>query len=114
MNTLNMIHTFEIEGLAIQTGDIICTSNGKPDILPGEFWRLDDLDLLRVFGDGSEMDLVPAEGHASSECLAGVSCTEDGNAHDGSMTYGCRNLDVGSAVAECGKGLDKASNTARE
>lgn len=40
MNTLNMIHTFEIEGLAIQTGDIICTSNGKPDILPGEFWRL--------------------------------------------------------------------------
>jgi len=35
-----MIHTFEIEGLAIQTGDIICTSNGKPDILPGEFWRL--------------------------------------------------------------------------
>jgi len=35
-----MIHTFEIEGLGIQTGDIICTSNGKPDILPGEFWRL--------------------------------------------------------------------------
>ena len=35
-----MIHTFEIEGLAIQTGDIICTMNGKPDILPGEFWRL--------------------------------------------------------------------------
>jgi hypothetical protein len=40
MNTMNMIHTFEIEGLAIQTGDIICTMNGKPDILPGEFWRL--------------------------------------------------------------------------
>ncbi|MHB8778287.1 MAG: YiiX/YebB-like N1pC/P60 family cysteine hydrolase [Anaerolineales bacterium] len=35
-----MIHTFEIEGLAIQTGGIICTMNGKPDILPGEFWRL--------------------------------------------------------------------------
>lgn len=35
-----MIHTFEIEGLAVQTGDIICTMNGKPDILPGEFWRL--------------------------------------------------------------------------
>ncbi len=35
-----MIHTYEIEGLAIQTGDIICTMNGKPDILPGEFWRL--------------------------------------------------------------------------
>jgi cell wall-associated NlpC family hydrolase len=35
-----MIHTFEIEGLSVQTGDIICTMNGKPDILPGEFWRL--------------------------------------------------------------------------
>jgi hypothetical protein len=37
---MNTIHTFEIEELAVQTGDIICTSNGKPDILPGEFWRL--------------------------------------------------------------------------
>lgn len=35
-----MVHTFEIEGLVLQTGDIICTMNGKPDILPGEFWRL--------------------------------------------------------------------------
>jgi len=35
-----MIHTYEIEGLAVQTGDVICTKNGKPDILPGEFWRL--------------------------------------------------------------------------
>jgi cell wall-associated NlpC family hydrolase len=35
-----MIYTYEIEGLSLQTGDIICTMNGKPDILPGEFWRL--------------------------------------------------------------------------
>jgi len=35
-----MIYTYEIEGIPIQTGDIICTMNGKPDILPGEFWRL--------------------------------------------------------------------------
>ena len=35
-----MIHTYQIEGLTVQTGDIICTMNGKPDILPGEFWRL--------------------------------------------------------------------------
>lgn len=34
-----MIHTYEIEGILVQTGDIICTMNGKPDILPGEFWR---------------------------------------------------------------------------
>ncbi len=35
-----MVYTYEIEGIAVQTGDIICTMNGKPDILPGEFWRL--------------------------------------------------------------------------
>jgi hypothetical protein len=35
-----MIHTYEIEGIPLRTGDIICTMNGKPDILPGEFWRL--------------------------------------------------------------------------
>jgi len=35
-----MVYTFQIEGLTLQTGDIICTMNGKPDILPGEFWRL--------------------------------------------------------------------------
>lgn len=35
-----MIHRYEINSLTVQTGDIICTMNGKPDILPGEFWRL--------------------------------------------------------------------------
>jgi cell wall-associated NlpC family hydrolase len=35
-----MIYTYQIEGLTVQTGDILCTTNGKPDILPGEFWRL--------------------------------------------------------------------------
>jgi hypothetical protein len=34
-----MIHTYEINGVPVQTGDVICTMNGKPDILPGEFWR---------------------------------------------------------------------------
>ncbi|HJR81519.1 MAG TPA: YiiX/YebB-like N1pC/P60 family cysteine hydrolase [Anaerolineales bacterium] len=34
-----MVYTYQIEGLTLQTGDIICTMNGKPDILPGEFWR---------------------------------------------------------------------------
>jgi hypothetical protein len=35
-----MIQSYEINGLTLQTGDVICTMNGKPDILPGEFWRL--------------------------------------------------------------------------
>jgi len=40
MNTeQRMVYTYQIEGIALQTGDMICTMNGKPDILPGEFWR---------------------------------------------------------------------------
>lgn len=35
-----MIYTYQINGMPIQTGDIICTMNGKPNILPGEFWRM--------------------------------------------------------------------------
>ena len=35
-----MIHTYEVNGLPVKTGDIVCTMNGKPNILPGEFWRL--------------------------------------------------------------------------
>lgn len=35
-----MNHHYEINNLTVQTGDVICTMNGKSDILPGEFWRL--------------------------------------------------------------------------
>ncbi len=35
-----MIYESSFNGLPVKTGDIICTANGKPDILPGEFWRL--------------------------------------------------------------------------
>lgn len=37
---MDAIYTYQINGMTVQTGDIICTMNGKPDILPGEFWRL--------------------------------------------------------------------------
>ena len=35
-----MVYSYEINGLVVKTGDIVCTMNGKPNILPGEFWRL--------------------------------------------------------------------------
>jgi len=35
-----MIYSYEVNGLPVKTGDIVCTMNGKPNILPGEFWRL--------------------------------------------------------------------------
>lgn len=35
-----MIHTYRINGLLIQTGDIICTTIRDERIMPGDFWRL--------------------------------------------------------------------------
>ena len=37
---MKKVYSYQINGMLVQTGDIICTMNGKPDILPGEFWRL--------------------------------------------------------------------------
>ncbi|MBN1149451.1 MAG: hypothetical protein JXA78_19475 [Anaerolineales bacterium] len=34
------IYSYTIDGVPVQTGDILCTSDGNPDILPGQFWRL--------------------------------------------------------------------------
>ena len=63
-----MIYTYQIEGVPVQTGDIICTMNGKPDILPGEFWRLvgrlvpGDVDHVAVYL-GPEGRCVEAAAH---------------------------------------------------
>ncbi len=35
-----MIHEFSINGLPVKTGDIICTTDAKLEIEPGEYWRL--------------------------------------------------------------------------
>ena len=35
-----MVCTYMIDGLSVQTGDIICTTDGESGILPGDFWRL--------------------------------------------------------------------------
>jgi uncharacterized protein YycO len=34
-----MIYEYEINGLAVKTGDIICTTDGGPPTLDGQFWR---------------------------------------------------------------------------
>jgi hypothetical protein len=36
----SMIYAYAIDGVPVQTGDLICTSNGNLEILPGQFWRL--------------------------------------------------------------------------
>jgi hypothetical protein len=35
-----MIHTYEIEGLRVQTGDLLCTTDGGGADITGQFWRL--------------------------------------------------------------------------
>lgn len=63
-----MIYTYQIEGISLQTGDIICTMNGKPDILPGEFWRFvgrlvpGDVDHVAIY-TGPEGRCVEAGAH---------------------------------------------------
>jgi cell wall-associated NlpC family hydrolase len=63
-----MIYTYQIEGIPLQTGDIICTTNGKPDILPGEFWRFvgrlvpGDVDHVAIY-TGPEGRCVEAGAH---------------------------------------------------
>lgn len=63
-----MIYTYQIEGIPVQTGDLICTMNGKPDILPGEFWLLvgrlvpGDVDHVAIY-TGPEGRCVEAGTH---------------------------------------------------
>ena len=35
-----MAYSFAINGLALKTGDLICTVDGGGPVIPGEFWRL--------------------------------------------------------------------------
>jgi cell wall-associated NlpC family hydrolase len=82
-----MIHTYQLEGLTLQTGDVICTMNGKPNILPGEFWLLvgrlvpGDVDHVAVYvgpngrcvesGSRGVITFDMCEGIWDTECMAG-------------------------------------------
>ncbi len=81
-----MIHTYQLEGLTLQTGDVICTMNGKPDILPGEFWLLvgrlvpGDVDHVAVYvgpngrcvesGSRGVITFDVCDGTWDTECMA--------------------------------------------
>jgi hypothetical protein len=66
-----MIYKYKIHGVPIQSGDIICTTDGKPDLLPGEFWRLigrllpGDVDHIVIY-TGPEGRCVEAGGKGVS------------------------------------------------
>jgi len=78
-----MIHSYQINGVAVQTGDIICTHNGKPHILPGEFWRLlgrlvpGEVDHVAIYlGPAGRCVEAGARGVATFEVLEGDWDTE--------------------------------------
>jgi hypothetical protein len=35
-----MVYSFELNGLAVKTGDLICTVDGGDPVVPGQIWRL--------------------------------------------------------------------------
>lgn len=37
---IDKVYSSELEGLPLQTGDIICTSDGDSQLIAGQFWRL--------------------------------------------------------------------------
>jgi hypothetical protein len=40
MERSDMVHQYQIDGLAVQTGDLICTADGDPSDVQGRLWRL--------------------------------------------------------------------------
>lgn len=78
-----MIYTYQINGMPVQTGDIICTMNGKPNILPGEFWRMvgrlvpGDVDHVAIYlGPDGRCAEAGARGVITFDVLNGVWDTE--------------------------------------
>ncbi len=66
-----MIYQYKINGVPVHSGDVICTTDGKPDLLPGEFWRLigrllpGDVDHIVIYA-GPEGRCVEAGGKGVS------------------------------------------------
>lgn len=72
------VYSYEIEGVPLRTGDVICTTNGSDVVLAGQFWWLvglmipGDIDHIAVY-IGPEGRCVEAgpKGVASFELLNG-------------------------------------------
>ncbi len=81
-----MIYQYKIKGVPVRSGDIICTTDGKSDLLPGEFWRLigrlvpGEVDHIVIYigpkghcveagGKGVSTFEIPGEGWESEQIL---------------------------------------------
>jgi hypothetical protein len=74
-----MIYQYAINSVPLRSGDIICTTDGKEDILPGEFWRLvgrllpGDVDHIVIYvGPEGRCVEVGGRGVATFEIDAGI------------------------------------------
>lgn len=80
-----MIHTIEIEGITLKTGDLICTTDGGGELLAGEFWRIvgkfipGDVDHIIIYvGPGGRMIEAGANGSVIAFELPGTTWDADG------------------------------------
>ncbi len=73
-----MVYQYEIEGLKVQTGDLICTTDGGGDDIKGQFWRLigkllpGDVDHIVIYiGPGGRCIEAGAKGKVIAFDVAG-------------------------------------------
>ena len=79
-----MIHTYEIEGLRVQTGDLLCTTDGGGADITGQFWRLigklipGDIDHIVIYvGPGGKCVEAGAKGKVITFDLIGNTWNAD-------------------------------------
>lgn len=68
-----MINSYEINGVAVQTGDLICTTNGNDSLIAGQFWFLvgmlipGDVDHIAIYiGPQGRCVEAGAKGHVTT------------------------------------------------
>ena len=104
-----MIYTYTIDGLLLQSGDLICTSDGGQAVVAGEFWRMlgkllpGEVDHIVIYvgPDGRCVEAGPKGVHAFEV---------EGNTWDGDKMIGQRlftDMLYGAAYPLEGRGLSE-------
>lgn len=75
---IEQVYSYSINGLPVETGDLICTTDGGGALLVGQFWRLigklvpGDVDHVAVYiGPGDRCVEAGARGHVISYEIGG-------------------------------------------
>ncbi|MGA2109902.1 MAG: YiiX/YebB-like N1pC/P60 family cysteine hydrolase [Syntrophorhabdales bacterium] len=107
-----MIYQYQINGLAIQTGDLICTTDGGNGDIKGQFWRLigklipGDVDHIVIYvGPGGRCVEAGAKGMVIAFELTGTVWDSEGMTGQRGMLI---DEIYGAAYPLEGKGLSEA------